>query len=92
MACWTALAIRCATVLSKGEGMILSAVGITAEASACTAAIFIAGVIVEAPASSAPRNIPGKARTLLTWLGKSLRPVPTTAAPPARFGMPFHWS
>ena len=28
--------------------------------------------------------MPGKASTLLIWLGKSLRPVPTTAAPAAR--------
>ena len=28
--------------------------------------------------------MPGKARTLLIWLGKSDRPVPTTAAPAAR--------
>ena len=31
-------------------------------------------------ASSAPRKMPGKASTLLIWFGKSLRPVPTTAA------------
>ena len=31
-------------------------------------------------ASSRPRNTPGKASTLLIWLGKSLRPVATTAA------------
>ena len=28
--------------------------------------------------------MPGKASTLLIWLGKSLRPVPTTAAPASR--------
>ena len=33
-----------------------------------------------APASIAPRNTPGKASTLLIWLGRSLRPVATTAA------------
>ena len=37
-------------------------------------------MIRRAPASSAPRNTPGKASTLLIWLGKSLRPVATTAA------------
>ena len=31
----------------------------------------------------APRKIPGKINTLLIWLLKSLRPVPTTAAPAA---------
>ena len=31
--------------------------------------------------SNAPRKIPGKASTLLIWFGKSLLPVPTTAAP-----------
>ena len=34
--------------------------------------------------SKAPRNTPGKARTLLIWFGKSLRPVPMTAAPASR--------
>ena len=40
-------------------------------------------------ASRAPRNTPGKTRLLFIWLGKSLRPVPTTAAPAAaaRSGM-----
>ena len=33
-----------------------------------------------ARASSAPRKTPGKASTLLIWLGKSLRPVATMAA------------
>ena len=39
--------------------------------------------------SSAPRKMPGNASTLLIWLGKSLLPVPTTAAPAsfARSGM-----
>ena len=43
----------------------------------------MASLISPARTSSAPRNTPGKARTLLIWLGKSLRPVPTTAAPAA---------
>ena len=30
-----------------------------------------------------PRKMPGNASTLLTWFGKSLRPVDTTAAPAA---------
>ena len=33
--------------------------------------------------SNAPRKMPGNASTLLIWLGKSLRPVATTFAPPA---------
>ena len=33
--------------------------------------------------SRAPLKIPGNAITLLTWLGKSERPVPTTFAPAA---------
>ena len=37
-------------------------------------------VIRVAPASRAPRKMPGNASTLLIWLGKSLRPVATTAA------------
>src|SRR6476661_8429456 len=44
------------------------------------AASFMAGVMRRAPASRAPRKMPGNARTLLIWLGKSLRPVATTAA------------
>ena len=31
----------------------------------------------------APRKMPGKARALLTWFGKSLRPVAMTATPAA---------
>ena len=63
--------------------MTFSAVGVTtAAANAWAAATFIFGVICAAEALSAPLKIPGKARTLFTWLGKSLLPVPTTAAPP----------
>ncbi|MNR63460.1 hypothetical protein D3C85_1857790 [compost metagenome] len=47
---------------------------------ALAAAIFMAGVMRRALASSAPRKMPGKASTLLIWFGKSLRPVATTAA------------
>ena len=32
----------------------------------------------------APLKMPGNTSTLLIWLGKSLRPVPMTAAPPLR--------
>ena len=38
-------------------------------AIAWAAASFIASVICGAPASSAPRKIPGNARTLLIWFG-----------------------
>ena len=44
------------------------------------AATFMFSVIVVARTSSAPRKTPGKASTLLIWLGKSERPVATTAA------------
>ena len=44
------------------------------------AAISISSVTRVAPASSSPRKIPGKASTLLIWLGSSLRPVATIAA------------
>ena len=44
------------------------------------AASFIPSVIALACTSKAPRKIPGKARTLLIWLGWSDRPVATTRA------------
>ena len=52
----------------------------TTEKIASAAATFIFSVMRRAPASSAPRNTPGNASTLLIWFGKSLRPVATTAA------------
>ena len=56
---------------------------------ALAAASFILSVICFACPSRAPRKMPGNATTLLTWFGKSLRPVPTTRAPAffARSGM-----
>ncbi len=48
---------------------------------ALDAASFMASLISLARQSSAPRKIPGNASRLLIWLGKSLLPVPTTAAP-----------
>ena len=59
----------------------LSSLSGTKEAIACAAASFISSVICFARPSNAPLKIPGKATTLLTWLGKSERPVPTTLAP-----------
>ncbi len=50
---------------------------------ASAAASFISSVIYVARPSSAPLKIPGNAITLLTWFGKSERPVPTTFAPAA---------
>ena len=47
------------------------------------AAICISSVMSLARASKAPRKIPGNAKTLLIWLGKSLRPVATINAPPS---------
>ena len=58
---------------------------------AFTAASFIASLMVVAPTSSAPRKMKGKQRTLLTWFGKSERPVAITASGRAAFarsGMP----
>ena len=46
---------------------------------ASAAASFMFSVMVVAPASSAPRKMPGKHSTLLIWFGKSLRPVAMTA-------------
>ena len=48
---------------------------------ASAAAIFISSLISLALTSRAPLKIPGNAKTLLIWLGKSLLPVPTTTAP-----------
>src|SRR5690606_15038919 len=77
----TALATVSATPGVNTLGMISSAVGSeTMAAMASAAASFIASVICFAPESSAPRKIPGKARTLLIWFGKSERPVPTIDA------------
>ncbi len=45
--------------------------------------MHISSVIVLARTSSVPRKMPGNPMELLTWLGKSLRPVATTAAPAA---------
>ncbi len=52
----------------------------TRPAMALAAASFIDSVIAVARASKAPRKMPGNASTLLIWLGKSERPVATTAA------------
>jgi len=48
---------------------------------ASAAAKHISSVMVRARTSNAPRKIPGNPRELLTWLGKSERPVATTTAP-----------
>jgi hypothetical protein len=52
----------------------------TTPARASAAASFIDSVTREARTRSAPAKMPGKASTLLIWLGKSLRPVATTEA------------
>ena len=49
------------------SGSISSSV--TTEAIARAAASFISSLIVLARTSRAPRNIPGKASTLLIWFG-----------------------
>ena len=58
----------------------LSSLGLSTSASACAAAASMCRSMSRALASSKPRNTPGKASTLLIWLGSSLRPVATTAA------------
>ena len=45
------------------------------------AAMHMSSVIVFALTSKTPRKMAGNPRLLLTWLGKSLRPVATTRAP-----------
>ena len=45
-------------------------------AIARTVASFMASLMVVAPTSNAPRKMNGKHKTLLTWFGKSERPVP----------------
>ncbi len=58
---------------------------IARSASARTDASFIASFTVVAPTSSAPRKMNGKHSTLLTWFGKSERPVAMTASGRAAF-------
>src|SRR4029079_17480271 len=58
----------------------LSSSSVTTDASAYAAASSMLLVILCDCASSSPRNTPGNASTLLIWLAKSERPVPTTAA------------
>ena len=55
----------------------------TRAAMAWAAAMFMASLMARARMSRAPRKMPGKARQLFTWLGKSDRPVATTWAPAA---------
>ena len=70
----------CASPLSK-PGAIASDGGSRAScAMASTAACFISSLMAVAPTSSAPRKMKGKHRTLLTWLGKSERPVQIMAS------------
>src|SRR5262249_14879991 len=78
----TALATAGPTRGSSGLGTMYSGArsSPTTAKIASAAATFIFSVILRAPASSAPRNTPGNASTLLIWLRKSLRPVATTAA------------
>ena len=58
---------------------------IARSAIARTHASFISSLIVVAPTSSAPRKMNGKHSTLLTWFGKSERPVAMTASGRAAF-------
>ena len=82
----TALATASPTLGSKAAGMMYSSFSSSSEirlASAMAAAIFISSLMSDARTSKVPRKMPGNARTLLIWLGKSLRPVEMTFAPPA---------
>ena len=54
-------------------------------AMALTQAIFICSLMQVAPTSRAPRNRYGKQMTLLTWLGRSERPVAMIASGRAFF-------
>src|SRR5262249_47713974 len=67
----TAAATDGATRGSSGPGMIASGrnAPATTAAIASAAASFMPSVTRVAPASSAPRKNPGKASTLLIWLG-----------------------
>src|SRR6476646_7067114 len=78
------LATASTTPSSNGPGMILSVDGsVTSAAIASAAASLCWSVILDMLWSSAPRKMPGNAKELLTWLGKSLRPVAMIAAPAA---------
>src|SRR3989475_13110834 len=50
-------------------------------ASSLAAAMHISSLIILALTSNVPLKIPGNPRELLTWLGKSDRPVATILAP-----------
>src|SRR5213078_5314859 len=78
----TAAATAGATRGSRALGTIASgrSSSATTPAIAPAAATFMPWVIRVARAARAPRNTPGKASTLLIWLGKSLRPVATIDA------------
>ena len=68
----TAAATALPTRGSKAFGMIYSALSSSSEtssASACAAAIFISSLMSLARTSKTPRKMPGKASTLLIWLG-----------------------
>ncbi len=67
----TAAATAGATRGSNGVGTMRSGASwsATTSPSAAAAASFIPSVIARAPASKAPANTPGNARTLLIWFG-----------------------
>src|SRR3989344_5571089 len=80
-----ALATAATTLRSKGSGRMRSAVGHgTQEARRSAAAISMSSVTRRMRLSSAPRKMPGKARTLLIWFENPDRPVATIDAPAAR--------
>ena len=68
----TAWATRYDTDLSNTDGMMnvsQSCSSVTDSAMAFAAASFMFSVMSVARASSAPRKMPGKAKTLLIWFG-----------------------
>src|SRR3989304_451962 len=93
-------AFKATAAASRGKTSQSSMVGKMCSSSSCppiwsarawAAAKHISSVMVCARTSRVPRKIPGKPRELLTWLGKSERPVATILAP-ASFASqaPFH--
>ena len=70
----------CVSPLSKPRATASDGGSRASCAIASTAACFISSLIAVAPTSSAPRKMKGKQRTLLTWFGKSERPVQIMAS------------
>ena len=79
---FTDSATASATHWLKADGIICSLSGFSTKfAKALAAAILWSSVIWGILASNAQRKIPGNAKTLFTWFGKSLLQVATIKAP-----------